>query len=109
MNAESLRQQWSHTTVAGHPGYGAMLDHALDLERRIAEARDSLERSVSMAEELDWSDHNAVFNYASHRKSEAREALARIDAAPAAPDDDLDEPLPPKQCGLDDPDCDSCQ
>ncbi len=24
-------------------------------------------------------------------------------------DDDLDEPLPPKQCGLDDPECESCQ
>lgn len=24
-------------------------------------------------------------------------------------DDDLDEPLPPKQCGMDNPDCESCQ
>jgi hypothetical protein len=24
-------------------------------------------------------------------------------------DDDLDEPLPPKQCGIDDPDCEACQ
>lgn len=27
----------------------------------------------------------------------------------ASNDDDLDEPLPPKQCGLDDPECESCQ
>lgn len=33
-----------------------------------------------------------------------------VDALQTDPfDSDLDEPLPPKQCGIDDPECESCQ
>jgi hypothetical protein len=39
------------------------------------------------------------------------DAVGRLKTAIEADpfDDDLDEPLPPKQCGLDDPDCEACQ
>jgi hypothetical protein len=42
---------------------------------RLAEA---LRRAVTASEHLDWSDRNSVFNYASHRKTEAVEALAAL-------------------------------
>ncbi len=41
-----------------------------------AEMRSILSRTVEYAQDLDWSDDNSVFNYASHRKSEAALLLA---------------------------------
>ena len=47
------------------------------------EQRDALatyaQRAKDAAEDLDWNDHNSVFNYATHRKTDAINSLATLE------------------------------
>ena len=72
MKTESLRQQWSHSTVAGHPGYEAMLDHAIALERLLGKARDAFKQIAHNPGNSD--DTGFTSGHIS------RDLLARIDA-----------------------------
>ena len=63
-------------TLRDRPDLGerAKLVDALTKQRdALAEA---LQKAVDYAKELNWDDHNQVFNYASHRKTDAVNALA---------------------------------
>jgi hypothetical protein len=46
------------------------------IAHKMREMEIALQNAVKNAKGLDWADHNSVFNYASHRKSEATLVLA---------------------------------
>jgi exonuclease VII large subunit len=58
-------------------------EESANLAEQAMRQRDALEayakRAKDAAEELDWNDHNSVFNYATHRKTDAINSLATLE------------------------------
>lgn len=70
-----------------------------EVEQRVAGSCEELNQMLGIGETL---DEMAVRHAEAEKERYFREYLRLAD-------DDLDEPLPPKQCVIDDPECESCQ
>jgi hypothetical protein len=115
-NYESLERQLSDVLAVNRHNCGQMDV----LEKQLAEAREALEDIArqKLPEEMipydaDHADYPGAYETMVRR---ARAAVPSVEFCGGgqpelrAAYDDLDEPLPPKQCGLDDDEsCQSCQ